>query len=81
MLVNIQVPSLAAYLPAYKILTIKSPTLMEVKTEVLNDVPHFDELFPLYENEYEALKKTKIKSSGTRISYSQNPITILCCSI
>jgi 3',5'-cyclic AMP phosphodiesterase CpdA len=61
MLVNIQVPSLAAYLPAYKILTIKSPTLMEVKTEVLNDVPHFDELFPLYEKEYEALKKDKNK--------------------
>ncbi|GAA5092151.1 metallophosphoesterase [Chryseobacterium ginsengisoli] len=57
MLVNVQVPSLAAYLPAYKILTIKSPEKMEVQTEVLNDVPNFDELFPLYEKEYEALKK------------------------
>ncbi|SHG64396.1 Calcineurin-like phosphoesterase [Chryseobacterium arachidis] len=59
MLVNIQVPSLAAYLPAYKVLTIKSPDQMEVRTEVLQDVPGFDELFPLYEKEYEALQKDK----------------------
>jgi hypothetical protein len=57
MLVNVQVPSLAAYLPAYKILTIKSPDQLEVQTEVLHDVPNFDELFPLYEKEYETLKK------------------------
>jgi hypothetical protein len=61
MLVNIQVPSLAAYLPAYKILTIHSPEKMEVQTEFLNDVPNFDELFPLYEKEYEALKNNKDK--------------------
>ncbi len=56
MLVNIQVPSLAAYLPAYKILTVHAPDNMEVQTEVLNTVPGFDALFPLYEKEYEALK-------------------------
>lgn len=61
MLVNIQVPSLAAYLPAYKILTIHSPEKMEVQTEVLNDVPNFDELFPLYEKEYETLRKDNNK--------------------
>ncbi len=61
MLVNVQVPSLAAYLPAYKILTIKSSDKMEVETEVLNDVPNFDELFPLYGKEYEALKKERNK--------------------
>ena len=59
MLVNIQVPSLAAYLPSYKILTIHSKDKMEVQTEVLDNVPHFDELFPLYEKEYETLLKTK----------------------
>lgn len=59
MLVNVQVPSLAAYLPSYKILTIHSPEKMEVQTEVLNDVPRFDELFPLYEKEYEALSQNK----------------------
>lgn len=61
MLLNVQVPSLAAYLPAYKVLTIKSPNKMEVQTEVLNDVPNFDELFSLYEKEYEALKKDQNK--------------------
>lgn len=55
-LVNVQVPSLAAYLPAYKILTIQSPDKLEVQTEVLNEVPRFNELFPLYEKEYKALQ-------------------------
>lgn len=59
MLVNIQVPSLAAYLPSYKILTIHSPEKMEVQTEILNNVPRFNELFPLYEKEFEALSKNK----------------------
>lgn len=67
MLVNIQVPSLAAYLPAYKILTIHSSEKMEVQTEVLNDVPNFDELFPLYEKEYDALKK-----NGNKILWSKD---------
>ena len=62
MLVNVQVPSLAAYLPAYKILTINSTDKMEVQTIVLNDVPHFDDLFPLYQKEYEALKKNASKT-------------------
>lgn len=59
MLVNVQVPSLAAYLPSYKILTIHSSDKMEVQTEVLNDVPHFDDLFLLYEKEYQALSQNK----------------------
>ncbi|KFC18388.1 metallophosphoesterase family protein [Epilithonimonas lactis] len=62
MLVNVQVPSLAAYLPAYKILTINSAEKFQVQTVVLNDVPHFDDLFPLYKKEYEALKKNANKT-------------------
>lgn len=62
MLVNVQVPSLAAYLPAYKILTINSTYKFEVQTIVLNDVPHFDGLFPFYQKEYEALKKSGTKT-------------------
>ncbi len=58
-LVNIQVPSLAAYIPAYKILTIKSSDEMEIETKVLNDVPRFNELFPLYEKEFLALQQAK----------------------
>jgi len=60
-LVNVQVPSLAAYLPAYKILTIQTPDRMEVQTEVVNDVPRFDELFPLYEKEYKTLRHDTTK--------------------
>jgi len=62
MLVNVQVPSLAAYLPAYKILTITSADKMQVQTIVLNDVPHFDDLFPLYQKEYQALEKASGKT-------------------
>ncbi|AZA55807.1 metallophosphoesterase family protein [Chryseobacterium shandongense] len=61
MLVNIQVPSLAAYIPAYKILIIHSWDKMEVRTEVLDDVPRFNELFPLYEKEYDVLQKDGCK--------------------
>lgn len=60
-LVNIQVPSLAAYLPGYKILTVNSPTDFEVETVSITDVPRFDELFPLYQKEYEVLKSQKTK--------------------
>lgn len=56
MLVNIQVPSLAAYIPAYKILTVKPGDTYEVETIILDKVDRFDELFPLYEKEHEALR-------------------------
>ena len=60
-LVNIQVPSLAAYLPGYKILTVNSPADFEVETVSITDVPHFDELFPLYQKEFDALKSQNTK--------------------
>ncbi len=56
MLVNIQVPSLAAYIPGYKILTVNSHNKFEVETVSIETVPRFNELFPLYEREYEFLK-------------------------
>lgn len=56
MLVNIQVPSLAAYIPGYKILTVNSHDKFEVETVSIEKVPRFNELFPLYEREYEFLK-------------------------
>jgi hypothetical protein len=55
MLVNIQVPSLAAYIPGYKILTVKSQDEFEVETVSIKNVPRFNELFPLYEKEFENL--------------------------
>lgn len=55
-LFNIQAPSLAAYIPAYKILTIKSDQKIEVETIVLKDVPRFDELFAHYRTEWNYLQ-------------------------
>lgn len=61
-LVNIQVPSLAAYIPAYKLLTVRNRHLMEIQTIVLDSVPRFNELFPLYEMEHAWL--TRAGSTG-----------------
>ncbi|MCW3784885.1 metallophosphoesterase [Plebeiibacterium sediminum] len=60
-LVNIQIPSLAGYPAAYKVLTIHNPDLMEVETVKLDLVPGFNELFPLYEQEYSYLKESGAK--------------------
>ena len=50
-LVNIQTPSLAAYLPAYKIITIKGPKHFDVETVVLDSVPGYGTFFDLYGEE------------------------------
>lgn len=57
-LVNIQSPSLAVYGAAYKILKLHSPTKIDVETVKLDEVPRFNELFPLYEREHNYLIKT-----------------------
>ncbi|MGY5353368.1 metallophosphoesterase [Wenyingzhuangia sp. IMCC45467] len=56
-LVNIQIPSLAAYIPGYKLLTIKNKDVFEIETVVLDDVAGFKTLFPLYEQELDYLVK------------------------
>lgn len=58
-LVNVQVPSLAGYPAAYKILTIRNMGIMDVETVRLDSVPGFDELFSLYETEYAYLLGNK----------------------
>ncbi|WP_111307896.1 metallophosphoesterase family protein [Confluentibacter sediminis] len=58
-LYNIQTPSLAAYMPGYKILTISSNSEVEVETVVVNSVSNFNKLFPFYEEEYAHLKQIK----------------------
>ncbi len=55
-LVNIQVPSLASYPAAYKILTVQNPNEMEIETVKLDSVAGFNELFPLYQQEYSYLQ-------------------------
>ncbi len=55
-LFNIQVPSIAGYVPAYKIIHLSNTiNKAEVETVTLNDVPGFDTLFPLYQKEWEFL--------------------------
>ncbi|GAF04303.1 metallophosphoesterase [Saccharicrinis fermentans] len=58
-LINVQIPSLAAYIPAYKLVTIKHKDLMEVETIVIDSIPRFKELFPLYEQEHAYLSQMK----------------------
>ncbi|SEP04113.1 Calcineurin-like phosphoesterase [Flavobacterium sp. CF108] len=58
-LFNIQTPSLAAYMPAYKILTIHSASELEVETVVIGKVNKFNSLFPFYEEEYAHLQNNK----------------------
>ncbi|WP_202987607.1 metallophosphoesterase family protein [Cellvibrio polysaccharolyticus] len=54
-LFNIQAPSLAAYLPAYKIVTLSDSKKLTVETVVLDDVPRFSELFEHYRVEHQRL--------------------------
>lgn len=58
-LFNIQAPSMAAYVPAYKILNFKDQSKIDVNTVVIKDVPRFDELFEHYAQEWDHLDKTK----------------------
>ncbi|MFC3160100.1 metallophosphoesterase [Chryseobacterium arachidis] len=81
MLVNIQVPSLAAYLPAYKVLTIKSPDQMEVRTEVYRMFRVLMNYSRCMKKNMKLYKKIKTRSSGIKIFYSRNRIMILCCFI
>ncbi|KAF2507274.1 metallophosphoesterase family protein [Flavobacterium foetidum] len=60
-LVNVQTPSLAAYIPAYKLLTIQKDNLIDIQTITIDDVPRFDELFDLYKMEYDFLKSQNDK--------------------
>lgn len=56
-LFNIQAPSLAAYVPAYKLITLRADKQIEVETVVLDQVPRFSELFEHYRDEYKALEQ------------------------
>lgn len=60
-LVNIQTPSLAAYIPAYKLLTIKKDNLVDIQTITIDKVPGYDALFDLYKMEYQFLESQNTK--------------------
>ena len=56
-LINIQTPSLAAYKPAYKLLTLKENNLAEIETIAIDSVAGFDEFFELYREEHDYLER------------------------
>ncbi|WP_299268548.1 metallophosphoesterase [uncultured Psychrosphaera sp.] len=57
-LFNIQAPSIAAYIPAYKLMTLKANQQIEIETVVVDDIPRYAELFEHYKQEYKTLQKT-----------------------
>lgn len=79
-LINIQVPSLAAFPPAYKIMNLKNLHSMEVETHVLNEVSGYDEFFDLYKMEHQWIAETgsgenwnlQILDSEDYMGYTQN---------
>ena len=72
-LVNIQAPSLAAYVPGYKILTMKGQNILEIETIEIKDVPGFDELFEHYREEHKYLSENKPeKNWDIRVLDSKN---------
>lgn len=58
LLFNIQAPSMAAYVPAYKILNFTSRTDIDVQTIILDSVQRFNELFEHYQQEWDHLNAT-----------------------
>ncbi|WP_019612738.1 metallophosphoesterase [Psychromonas ossibalaenae] len=61
-LFNIQAPSLAGYIPAYKLLTLRPHNQVEVETVIIEEVARFDELFEHYQEEHRHL--TEIDDPG-----------------
>lgn len=51
-LVNIQVPSLAAFPPAYKIMSLLDSQTISIQTQTLKSVRNFDKFFDLYQMEH-----------------------------
>jgi 3',5'-cyclic AMP phosphodiesterase CpdA len=62
-LVNVQAPSLAAYPPGYKIITVKNHSKVRVETVVLDTVPNFDSFFAWYKKELNFMQAHLSESS------------------
>lgn len=54
-LFNIQAPSLAGYIPTYKLLEIRPDNQIEVETIIIDQVKRYNELFSHYAEEHEYL--------------------------
>ena len=77
-LYNIQVPSIATCVPAYKILTITDTNCFEVSTVLLDQVPGFNRFFPLYEKEYAYALSSGKKPVWSRGSLSSESYAEFC---
>jgi 3',5'-cyclic AMP phosphodiesterase CpdA len=71
-LINIQVPSLAAFPPAYKILSFPSEDVIKIETEILDSVPRMDEFFDLYQMEWNYSATTKKETWNQKVLASKN---------
>nr|WP_313093307.1 metallophosphoesterase [Moraxella sp. CTOTU48268] len=65
-LVNVQSPSLAVYGAAYKVVKFDKDDKVNVKTVPLDNVPRFNELFPLYKMEHDYIMANTQPSDPTR---------------
>lgn len=72
---NVQVPSTAMCVPAYKILTVEGNNLFRVQTVVLDSVPGFDSLRPRYYAEYRYNKNKGIEKWNPDIQYATDYVT------
>jgi hypothetical protein len=65
-IINIQTPSLAAYRPGYKIATVYDNQKIEIETVTIDSVTNFNQLFPLYEIEYDFLENIRVENIWDR---------------
>ncbi len=80
-LFNIQTPSLAAYVPAYTLMTVEGADRIEVETIRVSAVPRFDEFFDLYREEHAASADARwdpaILDAGDYRSFARHALTEL----
>jgi hypothetical protein len=74
---NIQVPSLAAFPPAYKIATISKKQII-IKTHLLKTVAHYADLFTYYSREKkDTVLQTLLQASGQYDQFTKNHLKYL----
>lgn len=80
-LFNIQAPSLAAYVPAYTLMTVDGVDRVEVETVRVTSVPRFDAFFDLYREERAASPDARwdpaILDAGDYRSFARQALTEL----
>ena len=80
-LFNIQAPSLAAYVPAYTLMTVEGVDRVEVETVRVTAVPRYDAFFDLYREEYAASPGARwdpaILDAGDYRSFARQALTAL----